>query len=272
MHMNPHPIPSLSQAETSNSSMQVWADGRMIHTQQNWSAFVLVGFVTVAVVALPMLTAVAPAEAGLIGRALVAGYGPELPLLQDLGRAFEKSHPGTAIDFEWDNNVKAVDLVQSGSADIAVTDRLVAGLHTSQIAWDGVAVIVNFANPIRELSSRQLKAVFVGQMRSWSEVDGANEKIEVLHRAPEDNVRAGFEASLGITNQIPPSAAVVRTDQKALRAVSGKRSAISYLSLEAALRAQEDGIPIQVLTIDGVNQVNRPCETARMGCAVQFTS
>ena len=98
MHMNPHPIPSLSQAETSNSSMQVWADGRMIHTQQNWSAFVLVGFVTVAVVALPMLTAVAPAEAGLIGRALVAGYGPELPSYQDLGRAFEKSHPGTAID------------------------------------------------------------------------------------------------------------------------------------------------------------------------------
>ena len=83
-------------------------------------------------------------------------------------------------------------------------------------------------------------------------MDGANDKIEVLHRAPEDNVRAGFEASLGITNQIPPSAAVVRTDQKALRAVSGKRSAISYLSLEAALRAQEDGIPIQVLTIDGV--------------------
>ena len=149
--------------------------------------------------------------------------------------------------------MKAVDLVQSGSADIAVTDRLVAGLHTSQIAWDGVAVIINFANPIRELSSRQLKAVFVGQMRSWSEVDGANEKIEVLHRAPEDNVRAGFEASLGITNQIPPSAAVVRTDQKALRAVSGKRSAISYLSLEAALGARGRD-PIQVLTIDGVER------------------
>jgi phosphate transport system substrate-binding protein len=148
--------------------------------------------------------------------------------------------------------VKAVDLVQSGSADIAVTDHLVAGLHASQIAWDGVAVIVNFANPIRELTSRQLKAVFAGQMMRWSEVAGANEKIEILDRAPEDNVKTGFEASLGITNQIPPSALVLRTDQKALRAVSGTRSAITYLSLAAALRAQEDGIPIQVLTIDGV--------------------
>lgn len=232
--------------------MQVWPGGRMIHTQHNWLAFVLVGFITVAVFALPMLAVVVSAEAGLTGRALVAGYGPELALLQDMGKAFEKSHPGTAIDFEWDKNVKAVELVRSGSADIAVTDHLVAGLHASQIAWDGVAVIVNFANPIRELTSRQLKAVFAGQMIRWSEVDGANEKIEVLDRAPEDNVKAGFEASLGITHHIPPSAVVVRTDQKALRAVSGKRSAITYLSLAAALRAQEDGIPIQVLTIDGV--------------------
>ena len=226
--------------------------GKMIHTHYGRFNFLLACFVTVAVVALPMLAAVGPAAAGLTGRALVAGYGPELPLLQDLGKAFEKSHPGTAIDFEWDKNVKAVDLVQSGTADIAVTDHLVTGLHASQIAWDGVAVIVNFANPIRELTSRQVKAIFGGQMMRWSEIDGANEKIEILDRAPEDNVKAGFEASLGITNQIPPSALVVRTDQKALRAVSGKRSAITYLSLAAALRAQEDGIPIQVLTLDGV--------------------
>jgi phosphate transport system substrate-binding protein len=192
-----------------------------------------------------------PAEAGLTGRILIAGYGPELPVFQDLGKAFEKSHPGTAVDFDWDRNVKAVDLVQAGTADLAVTDRPVHGLRETRVAWDGIAVIVNFANPIREVSSAQLRDLFTGRVTRWSDMDGSSAKVQLFDRAQEDNVKAGFETSLGIAGQIR-SAPVVRTDQKALRVVSGNTEAVTYLSLAAALRAQEDGIPIQLLTIDKV--------------------
>ena len=193
-----------------------------------------------------------PAQAGLTGRIVIAGYGPELPLLQDLGKAFEKSHPGTAVDFEWDKNVKAVDLVVGGTADLAVTDRSVPGLRDTHIAWDGIAVIVNFANPIREVSSRQLRDLFTGRVTRWSDLDGSSAKVAVLERPPEDNIKAGFETSLGITDRVFTPTAVVRGDQRALRAVSGNTSAIAYLSLSAALKAQEDGIPVQILTIDRV--------------------
>lgn len=194
-----------------------------------------------------------PAAAGMTGRILIAGYGPELPVLQDIAKAFEKSHPGTAVDFEWDRNVKAGDLVRAGTADLAVTDRPIPGLRETPIAWDGIAVIVNFANPIREITSRQLRDLFTGRLTRWSDVDGSSAKVQILDRPPEDNVKAGFESSLGITGQIVTPAAVVRTDQKALRAVSGNTAAITYLSLAAALRAQEDGIPVQILTIDKVD-------------------
>jgi phosphate transport system substrate-binding protein len=194
-----------------------------------------------------------PAAAGMTGRILIAGYGPELPVLQDLAKAFERSHPGTAVDFEWDRNVKAGDLVRAGTADLAVTDRPLPGLRETHIAWDGIAVIVNFANPIREITSRQLRDLFTGRLTRWSDVDGSSAKVQILDRPPEDNVKAGFESSLGITGQIVTPAAVVRTDQKALRAVSGNTAAITYLSLAAALRAQEDGIPVQILTIDKVD-------------------
>ena len=193
-----------------------------------------------------------PAAAGMTGRILIAGYGPELPLLQDLGKAFERSHPGTAVDFEWDRNVKAVDLVQAGTADLAVTDRSVSGLRETHIAWDGIAVIVNFANPLREVTSRQLRDLFTGRLTRWSDMDGSSAKVHILDRPPEDNVKAGFERSLGIAGQIVTPAQVARSDQKALRAVSGNTAAVTYLSLPAALRAQEDGIPVQLLTIDKV--------------------
>lgn len=217
---------------------------------RRWSmrAYRLAGM---ALVTMGLLSATS-AQAGLTGRILITGYGPELSLLQDLGKAFEKSHPGTAIDFEWDRNVKAVDLVQAGTADLAVTDRSVPGLKGTRIAWDGIAVVVNFANPIREVSSRQLRDMFTGRVTRWSDMNGASAKIDVLDRPPEDNIKAGFESSLGITDRVFKPAGVARSDQRALRAVSGNTAAITYLSLSAALKAQEDGIPIQILTIDAV--------------------
>jgi phosphate transport system substrate-binding protein len=213
---------------------------------------VISGAIGLAFLLLAFFPPFSPTEAGLTGRILIAGYGPELPLFQDLGKAFERSHPGTAVEFDWDRNVKAVDLVRAGTADLAVTDRSVPDLKETQIAWDGIAVIVNFANPIREVTSAQLRDIFTGRVTRWSDMDGSAAKVQLFDRTSEDNVKAGFESSLGIVGQIGTPAAVVRTDQKALRAVSGNTAAITYLSLDAALKAQEDGIPVQLLTIDKV--------------------
>lgn len=191
-------------------------------------------------------------SAVLIGRIVVAGYGPELPVMQDLGRAFEKANPGTAINFEWDRAVKAAEMVKSGEAQVAVTDRPDPALKTTPIAWDGIAVIVNFTNPVREVTSSQIKDLFTGKIKKWSELDGPNQTVEVLPRAPQDNVQSGFEASLGIEGQFHSSKKPVRTDEKVLRTVSGRDTAVTFISLSAALKAQADGIPIRILTVDKV--------------------
>lgn len=197
-------------------------------------------------------SAVSPSYAGLTGRIVIAGYGPELPVMQDLGRAFEKTHPGAAIDFEWDKNVKSVDLVKTGGANIAVTDRPDLALKMTPVAWDGLAVIVNFANPVREVSTAQVKDLFTGKIARWSDLDAGDRKVEVVARTPEDNVQPGFEASLGIAGGIRASGKPVRTDEKALRLVSGRDGAITMISLASALKAQEDGIPIRILTVDKI--------------------
>ncbi len=191
------------------------------------------------------------AVAGGTGRIVVAGYGPELPVLQEIGRAFEKQHPGTAIDFQWDRTVKAIELVKNGDAHVAVTDHEDRNLRTVPLAWEGIAVIVNFANPISEVTAEQVKDLLTGKITRWSDLDGADQTIEVVPRAPEDNLQIGLERSLGL-DAWRPAGKPVRTDEKTLRAVSGRDRAISYLSLSAALKAQEDGIPIRILTVDKV--------------------
>lgn len=205
-----------------------------------------------SVVILCGISSVTPSFAGVIGHIIVAGHGPELPVMQDLGRAFEKAHPGTAIDFEWDRTVKAVERVKAGEAQVAVTDQPDSALQTVPIAWDGIAVIVNFANPVNEVTTAQVRDLFTGKITRWSDLDGGDQLVEVLPRAAEDNMQFGLEMSLGIAGQFRATGRPVRTDEKALRAVSGRDRAVSYLSLAAALKAQEDGIPIRILTVDKV--------------------
>lgn len=199
-----------------------------------------------------LVAAQSETAAALTGRILIAGHGPELPVIQDLAKAYEKLHPGTAIDLEWDNTVRAVPMVKTGEAQIAVTDRPDPALRATQIAWDGIAVIVNFANPVREVTSQQVRGLFSGRYRRWSELDGADTRVEVIPRTPTDNLTAGFETSLELHDPIAASAPAARSDQKAMSVVSGRDAAVSYISLAAALKAQADGVPIQVLTIDTI--------------------
>jgi len=208
---------------------------------------------TVAAAVLTWVAGLAGAWAGPTGRAVIAGYGPELPVMQDLAKAFEKVNPGTAVDFDWDKNVKAVERLKEGLAQIAVTDQEAPELVATPIAWDGIAVIVNFANPVSELTTDDVKQLFTGKIRRWSDLNGADTSVIVVDRTPYDNVKVGFEESLGIVGQIRSEGKPLRTDQRALREVSGKDAAISYLSLTAALKAQEDGIPIRVLILDRVD-------------------
>jgi phosphate transport system substrate-binding protein len=193
------------------------------------------------------------ADAALTGRILIAGYGPELPVVQDLAKAYERLHPGTAIDLEWDSTVRAIHLVKTGAAQIAVTDQPDPALKTTQIAWDGIAVIVNFANPVREVSSAQVRGLFSTQITNWAEVDGATARVEVIPRTSVNNLTAGFQNSLGLTERMAASAAPVRSDQTVLSLVSGRDATVSYISLAAALKAQEDGISIHILTVDQID-------------------
>ena len=84
----------------------------------------------------------------------------------------------------------------------------------------------------------------------WSELDGAPAKVEAIPRTSAHNLTAGFQNSLGLTERMAAPWAPVRSNQKILSLVSGHDATVSYISLAAALKAQEDGISIHILTVD----------------------
>lgn len=220
-----------------------------IHLQKRQPTVLLV-FLLV----LNTLTVVSSTAADDVRRTLaVVGRGPERVVIEQLAHEFEKAHLGTSVDIRWNRNLRITELVTSGEADIAVAGREEAGLMATTIAWDGLAVIVNFTNPIKEITKQHVASLFSGKIRNWSELDdNAGGDVRVVLRPDDQNLTDGLEQSLGIVGAMTKNAEHIRSDQKVLSRVSGQLDAVSYLSAKTALDAVSYGLSVRVLLIDGV--------------------
>ena len=174
--------------------------------------------------------------------------------MEILADAFEQRHPSISVDFFWHSLAKPIRTLELREADIAVTGEEVPSLRSTMIARDGIAILTNFSNPVEEITSDQLAAIFSGKLRYWSQVfeEAPQTKIVLVNRSTNQNIRQGLENYLKIPNGISRSAYRAETEQEAITMVSGNLEAITFVSMTHALRAKEDGVAINLLFIDRI--------------------
>lgn len=213
------------------------------------------------------LAASAPALAGeASGSLVIAGNGPELPVIEKLAREFEKANPRAYIDVQWDENAKPIELVRSGKAQIAVAGKPEPDLKSTQVAWDGIAILVNLSNQTKEITAKQAADIFTGKVKVWSDLGGPESKILVLDRPANRNIRETFEQQLDIAGKIPEDLKVVGSDDKAIKTVAGTlppNSAVTFVSLTSALEAVNSGVAVRLLPIDKVEPEEPPVKDGR---------
>ena len=190
----------------------------------------------------------------LSGKALIVGNGPERYTIEALAKNFEELHPKANIDFFWHQNSRPVEEVQNGDADIAITGTIEEELSSTVVAWDGIAVITNFSNPIEEITTKQLKQIFEGKLKYWSQVyeEGPETRIRVIHRTWNQNIRQGFEEYLSIKDRKKLRANIVEKEQQTFKVLNGDIYSISYVSMGPALQARKDGYGVTLLFVDGI--------------------
>jgi phosphate transport system substrate-binding protein len=215
----------------------------------------------------------------LSGSMVIVGKGPELHTIERLARAFEEANPEIGVEIRWDRNSKRTEAVESGVADIGVAGQAHAGLAAVAIAWDGIAVIVNKADPVKEVSREQLVAMYSERVTRWAELQTEQQalrasdrsveqkrilslgeldpEIRLIHRAPDQSTRQSFEEFLGIAGYLPKSATIVETDQQAISEVAGNLSAVAYLSFGVVLEARKAGTSVRVLRVDHIEATER---------------
>ncbi|MDD9859185.1 MAG: substrate-binding domain-containing protein [Nitrospira sp.] len=190
----------------------------------------------------------------IAGTALIVGNGPERYAIEALAKQFETLHPRTSIDFFWHQNARPVEEVRKGEADIAITGQAEPDLPSTTVAWDGIAVVINFANPLDGLTQAELAKIFTGQVTFWSQVyeDGPEARISLVQRTWNQNIRQPFEKLLGITSRANVRARIVEKETDVFKAVNGDTYAIAYVSMAPALQALKDGYGVTLLFIDDI--------------------
>lgn len=122
----------------------------------------------------------APAFAGseVSGKVVVAGSSSVTPVMEKLSEAYKAVNPNAEIEIQQSDSTAGMTSTVDGVCDIGMASRelkdseLEAGLTPTVIAQDGIAVIVSNDNAVTSLTSDQVRAIYMGEVTTWEEVNG----------------------------------------------------------------------------------------------------
>ena len=109
------------------------------------------------------------------GSCVVGGSSSVSPLMEKLIEDYKAVNPNASIELQTSDSTTGMTSTIEGSYDIGMASRELkeeeaAELEPTVIATDGIAVVVNNANPLDELSADQVKDIYVGNVSTWDEI------------------------------------------------------------------------------------------------------
>lgn len=195
----------------------------------------------------------APAEitADLSGNLSMVGSTSMEKLANALSEAFMEEYPDVTVTAEFVGSGAGIEAVTNGTADIGNSSRSLkdeekaAGVVENVVAIDGIAVCVDPANEVADLTKEQLTNIYNGTITNWKEVGGADEPIIVIGREAGSGTRGAFEELVDLqdackyANELDSTGAVIAK-------VASTPGAIGYASLDAL----DDSV--KALSLEGV--------------------
>jgi phosphate transport system substrate-binding protein len=198
---------------------------------------------------------------------IIAGSTSVQPFAEVLAEEYMTLHPGIEIDVQGGGSAAGILATQSGTCDIGMSSRSLQGDETSlwsvEIARDGLAIVVNPANPVNNLTLENVRDIYSGKITNWSVLNGKKSEIHVFTREDGSGTRSSFESLVMGNTEIMARAMVENSNGAIRQLVADDPSAIGFISLglvDKTVKAVElDGvIPTREHVIDGSYNLSRP--------------
>ena len=184
-----------------------------------------------------------------------------------LGEAFE-GDTGVAVSYNPTGSGSGIKAVLAGNCDIGLSSRNLKdeekseGLEQTVLALDGIAVIVNPANPVEDLDKDTIAKIYTGEITNWKDVGGNDAQIVLIGREAGSGTRDGFESITDTEGNCKYRQELTSTGD-VITTVSGNPDAIGYASLAAVkdnVKALKVGgvTPTEETVKDGSYIIQRP--------------
>ena len=197
--------------------------------------------------------AVGPGTAKTVLR--ISGAGATATVLRLLADEYMAQHNDLEFEFfEGRGSSGALMAVNAGLLDLGGMSRLPGapgldgGLEYIDFAGDRIAVVTSPDLALSGLTGQQVRDIFAGRIRDWTDVGGPNSAVKVIAREEGETNTRIFRQDLFGEEEFSDSAVVVTSESDAKAALSNSTNIVGYLSYSGVLI---DRLKINIVPIDG---------------------
>ena len=177
------------------------------------------------------------AAADLSGSISMVGSTSMEKFANALSESFMEKYPDVTVTAEFVGSGAGVEAVLGGTADIGNSSRNLKdeekakGVAENIVAIDGIAVVVDPANTVGDLTKQQLSDIYEGKVTNWKDVGGNDAPIVVVGRESGSGTRSAFEELLKLEDICKYSNELYSTGA-VMAKVASTPGAIGYVSLD----------------------------------------
>ena len=195
-------------------------------------------------------SAASSTAAALSGNVAAGGSTSMKNVIAALTEGFAEVEPGVTVSYDPTGSGAGITGAADKTLDIGLSSRALkddekADVEGTTIALDGIAIIVNNASKVEDLTVDQLKQMFTGEITNWSEVGGDDGEIVLIGREAGSGTRDGFESIVDVKDSCKYAQELTATGA-VISAVEANPLAIGYASLSAV------GDTVKMVTVGGV--------------------
>ena len=168
----------------------------------------------------------------------VSGSTSVGPLMEKIAEKYEEENSNISIEINQTGSSAGIKDAMDGISQIGMSsrdlkDEEAAKVKATVLAYDGVAVITNTGNSVKELTIGQIRDIFTGKITNWSEVGGSNAPIVVVSREAGSGTRIAFEEGVEYSEEeLVKDAIISKGNGDVKTTVSTNENAIGFVSFE----------------------------------------
>src|SRR5438445_6462559 len=208
--------------------------------------------VLLTLVALGVATVVARADTLVIKGSDTLGA----KLVPQLAEEFKAQHPGTTFSIAAEGSTTGIAAIIDGTAQIGMSSRptkpeeiaaaKAKGVNFKEtiVAYDGIAVIVNAANPIKAVTKKQVEQIFTGDVTDWSAVGGFGGKISVYTRNTSSGTYSEFKELAMKKRDYAPGSQKMAGNEQIAAEVGKNPNGVGYVGMAYTKAAGVKPLPI----------------------------